>query len=125
MFVNNEIYVIHPENQLCGVSHGTNGSEDQTKSAVVEFINTTYPKQKYLLLIFNPLVRLNMINDDLYFEAYPDIHIADFCVFLNNKFGKIENTNNRVIKLCKYLQSNKLKFPKVSVKNPVAQKYLC
>jgi len=125
MFVNNEIYVIHPENQFCNLPNGTDSSEVQTKSNILEFINSTYPKQKYLSLIFNPLVQRNMINDELYFIPYPDIHIADFCVFLNNKFGKVETTNNKLIKFCKYLQSLKFKFPKVSVKNPVAQKYLC
>jgi hypothetical protein len=27
--------------------------------------------------------------------------------------------------LCKFLRSKEIKFPKIAVKNPVAQKYLC
>jgi hypothetical protein len=27
--------------------------------------------------------------------------------------------------LCKYLRSKQIKFPKIAIKNPVAQKYVC
>jgi hypothetical protein len=90
----------------------------------MDFIAKTYPKQKYLPLVFSILEKHNLIDDNLFFIPF-QLHVADVCAFLNNRFGKILTTDLRYIKLCKFLQSHKIKFPKISIKNPVAQKYLC
>jgi len=122
MFANNELYVIHPENISCVTSEPHHKSK---KHNVLEFIQTMYPKQKFLSLVFEPLVRLQLIDDDLYFTHPLPIHVADFASFLNNKFSKNVPNSNKFIKLCKYLNTLNLKFPKVGIKNPMAQKYLC
>ena len=84
-----------------------------------------YPKQKFLTLVFDILITNNLIDENLYFIPFQQVHIADFCTFLNNNFGKLNSTDGKYIKLCKYFQNLNLKFPKVGIKNPVAQKYLC
>ena len=120
MFHNNLIYVIHQQNESCGES------TVQIKSdAVTDFISKTYPKQKLLPLVFHILEKQNLIDENLFFSEFPSIHVADVCTFINNRFGKIQTTDSRYIKLCKYLQYRHIKLPKVSIKNPVAQKYLC
>jgi hypothetical protein len=124
MFVNNDTFVIHKSDQSCH-SLPTESSKPLLMTTVHDFIKSMYPKQKFLFLVFNLLVNQKLINDDLYFIPFPKIHIADFCSFINNKFGKINTTDQRFIKLCKHFQGLNLKFPKVSIKNTVAQKYLC
>jgi len=124
MFVNKDIYVIHQENHPCGLS-ATGVEHQKTKHKVLDFVRSMYPKQKFLLLIFEPLVQLELINDKLYFTDHPQVHVADFCTFINNRFGKNDNVPSKFVKLCKYLQSQDLRFPKVAIKNPLAQKYLC
>jgi hypothetical protein len=123
MFVNKEIFLIHHQNQPCGISQ--NQSKVFSKHKVFDFITNMYPKQKYLTLVFELIIEKNLIDDRLYFIDFSNVHVADFCTFINNKFGKINLTDHKYIKLCKYLQTQKLQFPKVSIKNPVAHKYLC
>jgi hypothetical protein len=52
-------------------------------------------------MVFKILQPLNLIDNNLFFTSFPNIHVADFCSFINNKFEKNGG------------------------KNPVAQKYVC
>jgi hypothetical protein len=76
-------------------------------------------------MVFKILQPLNLIDNNLFFTSFPNIHVADFCSFINNKFEKNGGTDQKFIKLCKFLRSNQIKFPKIAIKNPVAQKYVC
>ena len=127
MFSNKTSYVIHPKNQPCGISSNSSLLDSPISSSdqVTDFIRLTYPKQKYLSLIFNILNPYNLIDSNLFFKEFPNIHVADFCAFINNRFGKTPTTDARFVKLCKFFQLNQIKFPKIAIKNPVAQKYVC
>ena len=121
MFSNSQTWIIHQSNKPCG-QKTTQPNDIQTE--VVEYIKSTYPKQKHLILALNVFLKHNLIDSNLYFIPVP-IHFADVCTFLNNRFGKVNTTDIQYIKLCKYLQLHKIKMPKIAIKNPVAQKYLC
>jgi len=123
MFSNNTVFVIHPKNKPCGQQ--LKNSSDTLNDQVFEFIKNTYPKQKYLAMVFKILQPLNLIDNNLFFTSFPNIHVADFCSFINNKFEKNGGTDHKFIKLCKFLRSKQIKFPKIAIKNPVAQKYVC
>ena len=124
MFVNKEIFTIHDAKQPCGRTSSSTPELDQ-QNHVLNFVKSTYPKQKYLILFFKILTKQNLTDENLFFNNFSSVHVADFCSFINNSFGKQDQTDLRFIKVCKYLQKLKLKFPKISVKNPVAQKFLC
>ena len=124
MFLNKDIFVIHKLNKPCGRVESQENVVPINED-VLTFISSTYPKQKFLPLFFKILLQNKLIDSQMFIDKFQNIHIADLCTFINNTFGKIEKTEVRFIKLCKYLQSLNLKFPKISVKNPVAQKYLC
>lgn len=125
MFVNKERFVIHKANQTCTPKqiitppHG----EVSIQTNITQFIETNYPKQKFLSIVFDILAKQNLINDDLIFVDFPNIHVADFSSYINNRFDK--NNNNRLIGLCKFLQKKNIKFPIVCIRNPLARKYLC
>ena len=123
MFLDNTIYVIHNKDQPCGQKIQSS-SELSSKKHVIDFIKMMYPKQKFLTLVFEPMVQQELINDDLFFKDHPQVHIADFCSFINNRFAK-NNFPPKITKLCKYLNAMGLRFPKVSIKNAEAQKMLC
>jgi hypothetical protein len=128
MFVNKDIYSIHLLNQPCCLPEKnllTSSDNPDVQKQMNQFLLDNYPKQKFLNIVFNMLVKKNLINEDLFFESFSTIHIADFCSFINNRFDKNDKPNSRLIKLCKYLQSKKIKFPIVCIKNPNARKYLC
>jgi len=125
MFTNKTIYVIHQENQPCGLTSSASTSEQKVSKKVMDFVRSMYPKQKFLSLVFESILQLNLIDDKMYFIGHPHVHVADFCSFINNRFGKNDDIPVKFIKLCKHLQSQGIRFPKVSIKNPVAQKYLC
>jgi hypothetical protein len=96
---------------------------DTSNMSVLDFINSTYPKQKFLKIVANILVKHNLINNELFFKEFHNIHVADFCAYINNRFEKQENT--RLVKLCKMLQNKNIKFPHVCIKNLTARRYLC
>jgi hypothetical protein len=125
MFSNNTVFVIHPKNISCGTIPKKNTSTPDLNTEIKEFLQTTYPKQKYLTMVFNILEPYNLIGKNLFFLSFPNIHVADIIAFFNNKFGKVNTTDARFIKLCKFFRSQNIKFPKISIKNPVAQKYVC
>jgi len=104
-------------------SQALGSSDEKTNTIVSDFIQSTYPKQKYLKIVAKIVEKHNLVNDDLFFVSFTDIHLADFCSFINNKFDKKENV--RLIKLCKFIQSQKIRFPNVCIKNSSAKKYLC
>jgi hypothetical protein len=121
MYYNKTKFIIHPINKSCTISSkpsSTNNIEFQIKN----FIDTSYPKNKVIHLVFNVLRKHNLINDDLFFIKFPNIHVADFVSFINNRFGKKEKTDSNMLKLCKYLQT--YNFPRIALKNPVAINYL-
>ncbi len=123
MFSNNETWVIHQANKLCGQDKKPSQQND-VRTEVMQYLKSTFPKQKHLPLVFNILFKHDLIDTNFYFVPVP-LHFADVCTFINNRFGKIDATDMSYIKLCKYLHSRKIKFPKIAIKNPVAQKYLC
>jgi hypothetical protein len=128
MFSNKTVFSIHPKNQSCAVKKVENehtSDRNEHNNHIIDFIKSIYPKQKYLTMIFQILEPFELISSNLFFVAFPNIHVADVCAFLNNKFGKEHTTDVRFIKLCKFLRTKEIKFPKIAVKNPVAQKYLC
>ena len=127
MLVNNIRYVIHKANQPCGTlltSDKTILHTTDIENKISSFLTQTYPKNKYLTLVFNILTKNNLINPDLFFSDFQNLHIADFCAFINNRFGKKEKTDVNMLKFCKYLRIKSIKFPKVCVKNPVALQLL-
>jgi hypothetical protein len=96
---------------------------DNSNISVLDFISSTYPKQKFLKIVANILVKHSLITNDLFFKDFLNIHVADFCAYINNRFEKQENA--RLVKLCKMLQSKNIKFPHVCIKNITAKRYLC
>ena len=122
MFANKETFIIHRADQDCSHSSGSN-DETTDNTLVSDFVQSTYPKQKYLKIVATILEKHDLINEDLFFIQFDNIHLADFLSFINNRFEKKKNTN--LIKLCKVLQTENVKFPNVCIKNPVAKKYLC
>jgi hypothetical protein len=127
MFANQEQFTIHKSNAYCGPLNNKNLTSNTSNMILTEcndLVTHSYPKNKILPIIIKTLTNHNMINKDLFFNTFPNIHIVDFLSFINNKFGKTENTENNMIKLCKYLNNNQIKFPKISIKNPVARKLL-
>jgi hypothetical protein len=124
MFSNNEKFIIHKNDESCKSSQTQEENpNDSFQSAVIEFIKNTYPKQKYLTLVFKIMNTHNLIDANLFFIAFPNLHVADVCAFFNNRFDK--NIDSRFIKFCKFLRQKKIRFPKVAIKNPIAQKYVC
>jgi superfamily I DNA/RNA helicase len=120
MFANKHTYTIHESNQYCSMPEEESISDN---TSVSDFINSTYPKQKFLKIVGNILVKHSLITDDLFFKDFLNVHVADFCAYINNRFEKQENT--RLIKLCKMHQSKNIKFPHVCIKNMTARRYLC
>lgn len=120
MFANQEKYIIHKSNATCSDLSDNN----TTDAEVYSFLNSIYPKQKHLKLIFKLLLKHNLINADLNFKSFPNIHVADFCSFITNPFGDDQKINPNIKRLCKYLQSLGLNFPKCAIKNKHALKLL-
>ena len=123
MFSSGEQFVIHKASQTCAAD-GIADIQPQ-HSSVQAFVKETYPKQKHLVLIFDILEKHNLFDDNLFCIPFPNIHVADMCAFFLNRFYKNDNADGRYIKFCKFLQKKGVKLPKVSVKNPYAQKLLC
>jgi hypothetical protein len=124
MFSNNEKFIIHKINEPCGISN-IESTEIHSQQNIKEFIKDTYPKQKYLPLVFDIIDKYIQFDTKMFCIQFPNIHIADICSFLLNRFGKNDNTDSRYIKFCKFLHKQGIKLPKISIKNPVAQSYLC
>jgi len=122
MFINKQLFVIHEIDQNCSQQSGS--SQEPSNNHVTDFISVTYPKQKYLALVGKILEKHNLINDDLFFVDFNDVHIADFISFINNRFDK-QKENPRLTKLCKFMQSKRIRLANVCVKNNKAKKYLC
>jgi hypothetical protein len=123
MFSNGEKYIIHKVDEPCGL---TNEELSETPhQTVMDFIRNTYPKQKFLSLVFKIIEKHNIFDENLFCVPFPNIHVADICSFFLNRFGKHETTDTRYIRFCKFLQKKGIKLPKISLKNPVAQRYLC
>jgi hypothetical protein len=125
MFTNKDIFIIHDINNHCRPLEHEKNQKSHVQNQVLEYLKNTYPKQKFISLFFDVLNKNQLVDENLFIVGFPNIHIADLCSFINNKFGKQNTTDPRFLKLCKYLQTSQLRFPRVSIKNPVAIKYLC
>jgi hypothetical protein len=128
MLLAGEKFIIHKFSEPCDL-HENNNNDPNYNSNIShpanDFVAKTYPKQKYLSLAIDILNRNNLIDHNLYFIHFPNMHLVDVCAFFNNRFGKHKTTDAKLIKLCKFLKKKQIKFPKVSIKNPVAQTYIC
>jgi hypothetical protein len=136
MFVNDCVFTIHPSTEKCpnltdGNNTATSNDEDDDKKnfspiqiQMDDFMRNTYPKNKILPIIFRKLVKHDLIDDDLFFVPFPNIHVADFCNFLNNRFAKKNKANVSLLKLCRFLRDRGIKFPLSCIKNPIARSVL-
>jgi hypothetical protein len=126
MFATQQKFIIHRDNESCEQDSDNKivVTSNVINDNVYEYLNQTFPKNKNIHLVFKILLKHNLIDDTLFFSNFKNIHIADFCSFINNRFGKKETTNVNMVKLCKYLNNLKIRFPKISIKNPVAQNML-
>jgi len=122
MFANKQLFLIHDADQNCSQESGS--LSENNNANVSEFILATFPKQKYLMIVAKILDKHSLVNDDLFFSKFNDIHLADFISFINNRFDK-KKENPRLTKLCKSLQAENIRFPNVSIKNVRAKKCLC
>jgi hypothetical protein len=123
MFANRQKYIIHNENHVCQVEP-INADVNQIENEINLYLQTAYPRNKHLPFLFKIMLAKNLLNSDLFFVNFPNIHVADFCAFINNRFDKKIDKKNDLFKLCQYLQKHHIKFPKIAIKNPLAQKYL-
>lgn len=123
MFTNGQRFLIHPQNETCPnltSNDQTQTLSNSTEKNVNQFISENYPKNKYLHIVFKILLKKDLINNDLFFKDFSNLHIVDFCAFINNRFGKKDKTDVNLLKFCKYLKTESIRFPKVCIKNPVA-----
>lgn len=125
MFTNQQEFVIHPLDQLCGPSDSTNNPAQSISSDVNDLLLTLYPKQKSLHLVTKSLLKKNALDQDLCFRDEPNVHLADFLRFINNKFDKSEKPETQMLRLCKQLQLHNIRFAYACIKNPIAKRYLC
>jgi hypothetical protein len=125
MFSNNDKFIIHKVNEFCAPVLPELAENVGDNDTVLTFVKNMYPKQKYLILVFEIMHSHDLIDSNLFFKQFPNLHVADVCSFFNNRFGKSDTTDPRYIKLCKFLHQKKIRLPKVAIKNPVAQKFLC
>jgi len=127
MFVNHHTYVIHSKDQFCEPNvlpnAETSAIANTLEKEVKDYLSNAYPKNKNIHFIANILLRNNLLNQTLFFDKFPKIHLADFFAFINNRFEK-HKPNVNIVKLCKYLQKENIKFPRVTIKNVSAQKML-
>lgn len=129
MFANQQKFIIHNMKESCDLSISNDVNQNETnfndiENQVNKFLQDSYPKNKMLPLVMKILLNHTMIDSDLFFVQFNNIHIADFCSFINNRFGKKEQTNPSMFKLCKFIQNKAIRFPKIAIKNPIAQKLL-
>lgn len=123
MFANQETYVIHNATHTCGTDENKN-EPSKTLDECYRFLKDSYPKNQILKVVVKILIQNNLLNENLFFKLFPRIHLADFCSHINNKFDKKFPPDKNMLKLCKYLQNQKINFPLKAVKNPMVQKYL-
>jgi len=132
MFVNNEQFLIHPIHAPCSTTPEAPHSDDDDDQEdltsihhqVQDFVIQAYPKNKFLPMVFQKLVKCDLIDEDLFFKKFPTIHVADFCTFLNNRFYKKTKTGVQLLKLCKFIRSQRIKVPSIAIKNPLALRAL-
>jgi hypothetical protein len=123
MFSNGEKFTIHKVDEPCGLTKEEIFETPQLN--VMEFIRDTYPKQKFLLVVFAIIEKHKLFDENLFCVQFPKIHVADICSFFLNRFGKHETTDSRYIKFCQFIHKKGIILPKIGIKNPVAQRYLC
>lgn len=124
MFANQEKYIIHKLEQNCKTENLSDITSNNIVKECQDFLNHTYPKNKILPLVIKIITNHDLLDENLFFISFPQIHLADFCSHINNKFDKKERLNPHMQKLCKFLHTNKIKFPKIAIKNPLAVKLL-
>ena len=125
MFAQNQIFSIHLKNQPCSPSTSTLSLSDSLTNSINDFLKTNFPKQKFLGIIFDPLIKKNLITPNFYFSFDPKVHIIDFTKWINNKFYKNDNPPPHLKSVIKHLQVEKIQFPVSCVQNPLAKRLLC
>mgnify|MGYP003336110258 CR=1 FL=1 len=126
MFVNNEQFVIHKESEPCSPHQQTTTTAvTANQHPLVLFVKEIYPKQRFLTLVCSIIIQNQCINDSFYFIPVPSVHITDFCSFISNRFAKHDKIDPNMLKLCKYFKQQHIKMPKIAIKNPFAQSWLC
>jgi len=120
MFLNDQVFKIHKATKFCTKERPKEIDNDLSALhvKVKEFLDLVYPKNKVIFVAFKILISNNLINDNLFFKEFPNLHIADFSSMLNNRFAKKEQMDPKLLKLCKYLQNKGIRLPKICVKNP-------
>ena len=110
----------------CGSLEDNNSANSSSvDNEVKAFIQNTYPKNKILPLVFNILLKKELIEDTLFFTHFPRIHVADFSAFILNRFkDDTKKIDTHMLGFLKYLNKLGVKFPKICIKNPRAQKYI-
>lgn len=124
MFYQNQVFTIHPQEKPCG-QPTTSPLPSSLAESIHHFLQTNYPKQKLLTLVFDPLIQKDLINENFYFKINENVHIIDFIRWLNNRFDKNEKPPNPLKPIIKTLQIEKIRFPHACVLNPVAKRLLC
>lgn len=126
MFSGSQEYVIHLSTELCRSSNPEDNhiTTQNIKLEIEQILQTMYPKQKYLTIVTNILIKNGAINNDLYLVDSPNLHIIDFFRFINNTFDKNIKPDAHMLQLCKQLQRKRIKFPIACIKNPIARKYI-
>lgn len=129
MFANGNTFLIHPDTQPCNPPEEIHNDNDNNKNALIahdvkEYLTSVYPKNKNMYIVANVLLKNNLLDSTLFFVNTKNIHLADFCSYIMNKFDKPNTTNITLLKFCKQLQKMQIRFPKIVLKNPVAQKIL-
>ena len=129
MFVNKEQFVIHKESEPCSLqahpSMGVGHHHRDMSHPLVLFVKEIYPKQRFLPIVCSILIQHELITDSFYFIYTPTVHITDFCSFISNRFANSDKVDPNILKLCKYLKQQHIKIPKIAIKNPFAQSFLC
>lgn len=126
MFASEQRFIIHSEKSKCGAAAAAaESSSSELEDQIMVYLNTMYPKNKYLPIVFKILMQHRLINESLFFVSFPRIHIADFCSFIQNRFDQHERASKDMIKLCKFIRRQSIHFPKIAIKNPIAQNLIC
>lgn len=124
MFTNDLVFTIHLKNKPCAADeHNSLEMPSNTVYQQVDEFTNLYPKRKKLLmLVFQILIKNDLINDDLFFNPFPKLHIADFASFIMNRWGtnKAQTLDPSLVRFCKFLKSRNIILPRVAVKNPLA-----
>jgi hypothetical protein len=118
MFSDERLFTVHDSQHPCG----REALQIPAEQAVLDAVSSRWPKQKQWISFFKPVLKHDLIDENLFFKD-PQVHVLDFCSFLNNSFPT-PTPDPKMIKLFKLLQHKGIRAAKIAVKNKTAQKYL-